>query len=393
MATERNALKAGIFILVSVAAIIAVIIAISGLDRFVEPWQRRTVTFKLTDDVGGLKVGDEVRIGGAKVGHIKEILVQPPAEDGSDVGQILVEFAMPKKYVLRDSANIRIQSTVTGASWLNIDHMGAGKEVPEEVALVGKPGMFTVFADAIPEVKQILTDVRTKTLPKINDTVDSFKGTGDSAKEFIALLHGKVDPIIERYFKIADPAAEAMTNIKDITGEGKGDIKGTLANLHTATGTVKEKLPPIMDKMDATLAKVQGAVDHATAALVDVKATVANAKELTASAKGAIIGNRGRIDAMIASLKTTGDNLKNASAEIRRSPWRLLYKPKPGEMANLNLYDAARQFAEGANDLSDAATSLRDALQDKEIDQEQIQKLMEQLDTSFSNISKVETQL
>ena len=28
-------------------------------------------------------------------------------------------------------------------------------------------------------------------------------------------------------------------------------------------------------------------------------------------------------------------------------------------MANLNLYDAARQFAEGANDMNDAATALR----------------------------------
>ena len=96
---------------------------------------------------------------------------------------------------------------------------------------------------------------------------------------------------------------------------------------------------------------------------------------------------------MIASLKTTGDNLKFASAEIRRSPWRLLYKPRANEMANLNLFDAARSFAEGANDMSDAATALRDALKDPNAQPETIQKLVDQLDQSFGKFQTVEDQL
>ena len=51
-----------------------------------------------------------------------------------------------------------------------------------------------------------------------------------------------------------------------------------------------------------------------------------------------------RIISRIFSLKSSSDNLKGASAEIRRSPWRLLYHPGPGELDNLELYDAARQF-------------------------------------------------
>ncbi len=99
--------------------------------------------------------------------------------------------------------------------------------------------------------------------------------------------------------------------------------------------------------------------------LDDVEQTMANARDLTASARELLVANRGKLFAMVASLKTTGDNLKAASAEVRRSPWRLLYKPAPGEMANLNLYDSARQFAEGANALEDAATALRDSLDSK----------------------------
>src|SRR5436190_22845150 len=106
---ERNALKAGIFIIVSVVLVIGVIIAVSGLDRVTEPWQKRSAVFNLADDVGGLRVGDDVRIGGFKVGAVKNIQVDAP-DPGADKPQqqprILVSFAMPRKYVLRENANI-----------------------------------------------------------------------------------------------------------------------------------------------------------------------------------------------------------------------------------------------------------------------------------------------
>jgi phage shock protein A len=96
---------------------------------------------------------------------------------------------------------------------------------------------------------------------------------------------------------------------------------------------------------------------------------------------------------MIDSLKKAGDNLKNATAEIRRSPWRLLYKPAPNEMANLNIYDSARQFAEGANDLNDAAAALRDSLKNGQAGEEEVKKLMERLEEKFSHFKEVEQKL
>ena len=103
--------------------------------------------------------------------------------------------------------------------------------------------------------------------------------------------------------------------------------------------------------------------------------------------------NRGRIDEIVTSLKTTSVNLKGASVEIRQSPWRLLYKPTPDEMGNLNLYDSARQFADGASSLNDAATALRDSLADQKADPATVQKLMKNLDESFTNFKLVEDKL
>jgi hypothetical protein len=76
MTNHRNNLKAGIFILLSVALIVGVIFSIQGFERLFTPEQTRSVSFRLSDDLGGLQVGDEVRLGGFKVGAVKDIQVR-----------------------------------------------------------------------------------------------------------------------------------------------------------------------------------------------------------------------------------------------------------------------------------------------------------------------------
>jgi hypothetical protein len=54
--------------------------------------------------------------------------------------------------------------------------------------------------------------------------------------------------------------------------------------------------------------------------------------------------------------------LKLAAVEVRHSPWKLLYQPKPGEVAHENLYGAARSFATATEDLRAASASLQQAV-------------------------------
>jgi hypothetical protein len=148
-----------------------------------------------------------------------------------------------------------------------------------------------------------------------------------------------------------------------------------------------------MDKADALLAKLNQSVDKAQGALADLSVTMDHAKAISASLRSLIVQNRSRLDEMILSAKQASDNLKFATEEIRRSPWRLLYKPRPNEMANLNLFDATRSFSQGAGQLSDASSALRDALKDPNADPKLIQKLIDQLDQSFDQFQKVEQTL
>jgi ABC-type transporter Mla subunit MlaD len=345
----------------------------------------RSVRFKLADDLGGLRVGDEVRVGGFKVGSV--LTVEPVNADNGQEAALVVTYSLPKKFVLREGAKVGVQSGLTGSTVMNIEDLGRGAALADGAVVAGMADPKTRLFAQLGEVK-------------FDETIAAFRKTADEATGTIADVRKKIDPAFDKYANVADRAGETMVNARDVLGESKTDLRGTFANLNAATTTVKEKLPGTMDnanvvltKLQATVDRVQGALEKVQTSLDDVKTTVANAKDLSAGARSVIVGNRSRLDAIVASIKTTGDNLKAASAEIRHSPWRLLYKPGKGEMANLNLYDSARQFADGAGSLNDAALALRDALASKETKPEEVKALLEKLDTSFTNFKQMEDKL
>jgi phospholipid/cholesterol/gamma-HCH transport system substrate-binding protein len=411
MAKNRSALRAGILMLVSLGLIIAVVIGVKGLAWIKDPITTHLVAFDLKTNVSGLRVGDEVRIGGAKVGEVRKIMVN--LDTAGAPPHVLIAFTMPKKYVVKEGVVLRVDGTLTGTSWLNFENMGTGAPMDSSSQpLVGLPSPTTELLASVgglaPEVKAILADVRTKTLPgvqgviddvrtktvpKVNDAVDSFKATGDSATALTTDMRASYKPVIDKYHAVADKAIQMMEAIRAVFGDTNTDFRETMANLSKTTASLKEKLPGMLEKVDATLNKLDTAMTKVNTTLSEVHTTVTNAKELSAGAKAVIIGNKSKLDSMVDSMKKAGDNLKAATAEIRRSPWRLLYKPGKGEMANLNLYDSARQFAEGANDLNDSAAALRDALKSGNASEEEIKKLMKQVEERFGQFKEVEQKL
>ncbi|HEX2974256.1 MAG TPA: MlaD family protein [Tepidisphaeraceae bacterium] len=409
MDKERNALKAGIFILFSVALIFSIMVGIRGVKGWFEPTVIRTVTFSLKDDVGGLRVGDDVRIGGFKVGVVRTIEVGQRPVTGTATTRpseptILVTFTLPRKYELRNDAIIGIQGTVTGQSWLNFESLGKdGTELKADEVLVGEPnGLSAAIAmlkTAAPKIDQSLTsvqailgDVRGRTVPLVNETLtkygrtaDTLTSTGQEATGFLTEMKAYLKPMVQKYFGVSDEATKLLAELTDMFGASKVDFKGMMKNLNSATGAISAKMPDIMERVDGILKKVDTAVVDAGDALKDIK-------QMMGSTNSVVSGNKGTLDEMIRHLNATALNLELGSAEVRARPWRLLYTPKKGEVNNLVLFDSAREFAKGAIELDNAARALRDAANAK-ADSAQIEELKKKLDESFKNFAEVEKKL
>jgi phospholipid/cholesterol/gamma-HCH transport system substrate-binding protein len=354
MKSDRNAFLAGLFMFCCLLLAGVVIIGIKGFPGVVVPMQTIRVRFSLHDDIAGLRTGDDVRIGGMKVGTVRSIEIDTSSPEAT----ILVTIFLPKRYVMHPSAKVGVQSTLTGGVDLNIENLGDGPLLADGETVTGSPSpMSTIFAalqKAAPDIAAITSAVRTQTVPKVN--------------------------------AVADHAATAIASASALLGDTKPDFRGTLAHLNVITATIQDRLPSLADKVSADL-------DAARGAIVDARQTLVNARSISATARSIVVDNQSKFTAIIDALTATADNLKDGSVEIRHSPWRLLYKPGPNEMANMNLYDSARQFADGAESLNGAASALRDALKDPQTDPKQLKKLMQDLDAAFANFNQVEQKL
>ncbi len=447
---KRNPLLAGIFIVVSIAGAVAIVLGIKGLSWLTDKSEIRYVSFALSDDLGGLAMGDDVRIGGYKVGEVRTIeLVQPadprlahgvltidPASPAARPAmkaiplidqRLLVSISIPVKYAWRPGVKVSVQSTVTGQSNLNFETLGAGEELPKGTVLAGRPGAISELLATVSEIRpkfsgiltqlndrtlpaattavEVLRDhtfpaatqtvekVRDQTVPKMNDALDEFRGTAKTATATVDKFKGQIDPAVAKYHQVGDSAKGMMDEIRGVFGDTKTDIRATMANLNSATGNVKDKLPGILDKLDSAMVKVNDVVGGTKEALVDIKKSMENVREATGTLKAILTGNKGRIDIMIEGLKNTSHNLERATADLRHSPWRLLYQPKEAELSNLQLFDSAREFAIGATGLNDAAQALRDALKQGSADPATVADLLKRLEDEFKKFGTAEKKL
>ena len=92
MATNSNAVRAGAFIVITAIISLAVVIVVSGPGRFA-PKNDYVAMFPLDADIQGMRAGDDVRLGGARVGSVKEVEI---LDDQEPPGALTEETTWPR---------------------------------------------------------------------------------------------------------------------------------------------------------------------------------------------------------------------------------------------------------------------------------------------------------
>lgn len=380
---QRDAFRAGVFMLLSIMLILVLIVAIKGFARVFEPVQVRAARFSLRDDLGGLQVGDNLRVAGFTVGEIQSIRLITNVKNPF----VRVTFTMPKKYTLRTGAQVVIGGTITGTSWLNFESLGSGKPLPPDYVLIGRPSgishALATVASLAPQIKAMVTQVRTTTVPLINAdltklgaTADSIRTAATSATGVLQSVHAEIKPVVAKYDAAADKTAYAMDQAGKLLHSGR---KGAVVNINAVTADIKKAIP-------ALLAKAQSDLNQ-------VHATFTNSTALTQQAKSLLTQNQDRINSIIRALHGASVNLKVFAVEIRHSPWRLLYKPSKKDINNVEIYDAVREFDQAARHLQHAADVLKASAVNPQTpaQQAQLHQLMRKLNTTFNQFQQVET--
>ncbi|MCE9619472.1 MAG: hypothetical protein K8R92_06150 [Planctomycetes bacterium] len=370
-----NNLRAGIFVLTVAAVALAVGFVLLKVD-FLHKTQSLVLRFDTAEGVSGLSRGSEVKVGGLTVGRVLSITPVIDTKNGNltsidVVIELAAEIPVHWSATAPEGTNaeaIRVGSLVGSTAIINFNTLG---QSPSPILKDGEMLMATHGSGMLTTLVGPANAVRT------NEIIKGLAVTANWLKTIPEEYRTRVVPTLQNlatttanfnqdYETWRKPIGETLQNAQSFTGNADQILKDN-----------KGKINQVVDSTVATMGDAAATMKDARqiAAEVRAKSLPALQKLLDqgADAAGTLAGTLDQIeqqlpqrltdlrDFMLDAREVAGQ-FKLAAIEVRRSPWKLLYQPKPGEMAHENLYNATRAFALATADLKTASASLQAVL-------------------------------
>jgi len=399
---SKYALMAGLFILISVAAVFAIVARIAKERADVDDAHQYIATFAAGQDISGLDEGAQVRLIGKPIGRVESVEIVMP--EGADA-HIKITFSVPRKVRLKSqSPIIEAQTSFTGGAWLNIRSLGTGEELPDNSSVEGQSVGITAMLDAMQtEMQATLASLRSDAAlvtEEFVETGNAIEEAADEATTLLSRLEEKLDPSIQEYDTFMAEATGVMADIRSVFGDSGEDIRQTLASLNTLTDTIDQRLPGTLDRVDLALDdisslsdEITGFVDQAEQSLDGINALTRELDSLTAETRATLGENRVELNRSVTNARRTIIELRGMVEDLRANPSRLIWSPDPSDLHNLDLYATARQYATAAEDLQAAAQALRDASVTSPDDAQQLDALRDDLMQQFDHFDQVQQEV
>ena len=416
---RRNNVRVGIFVTVSLALALAVVFVLSDAwETWFRPTHHYAVTFPLSPGVKNLKDGADVRVGGLSMGKVRK--VRPVMEGGAYSEIIEVEFTLDERARLFSNAEVAVAAALIGSdAWLEVSDLGAttdesGQPIAGVTALA--PG--DVIAGYTPEgllasvlgargaddtnrivtnmaeFSDFLADIDSKYDTDIKPVIGDVGGLVHEVRADYAEWTVVIDDVLTR----ANHAAESFESAMASTDEGVGEVRAlvnenrasideVIANLNASGADIREITERLagetMDKFDQLMTRGQDGVDAFARTLEKLEPEV---DVWTTDVRDSL-----------ANARLASQQLKLALIEVRRSPWKVLYRPSATELEHELLYESARAFVVAASDLKASSEALQRVLDEhgERIDEEQptLRRLYDGLAESFERYERAQQRL
>ena len=377
--TTRNELTAGIFVVLSIAAGLAVVIWLGGAELF-RPIRQTAVFYRdEADGSAGLIVGSFVQVGDDQIGKVTGIRFE------GETSRTLYTAEIDRKdfKVYADGKAQVAAAFIGGARLIIIDRGSETKPLSDEdhaIQLSG--GMDQTMSDLGAAAKVIRAELDAqqassilarvhKIIAYLRDITASIKSETDpnNPQAMLAKVHASVD------------------DINEMTSDAKPKVSDTL----TAVRATAQKFEQYTEK---EISEILIKLRESSTQILKITTDFAKVSE---QVKQVLFLNRDNIDTMIDNMTHVSANLKATSKEIRRNPWRLIYKPDEKQIHSQNIYDAARAFSDGAEQLDRAIAKMNGLVKASPdgilADDPQLQKVQAQLEEAFGNFNKAEQSL
>jgi len=381
---QHNELTAGIFTIVATVLLVGVVFWLGGIDLFKPAAQKVWFCIKIERGLQGLLPGAQVKITDVEVGKISEVELDTKAGKTYYVVEL---FDEDRKIHSNARASVSAALVGGGATLQILDCGGRGGEplaADKKHAAKIEKGMLdnakTVLGKVDKEFEKIGKQV-TDLLQKISTEMD--QGAEGSAMQKIHAMMNILEPSLANIKKEMDSGNklallaklhETIGSLQRIASDAEPKVSSVLTSVDKIVKSAEPKLVKLLVDADKLVGGAGELVDNLNKLTKDDIARIiklihqasehvvkigGNFAKLSEGAEAAVSVNRENIDEIIDNMGQVAANLKSASKEIRRNPWRLLYRPKADEERSRNIHDAARSFSNGASQLDQALAKLK----------------------------------
>jgi phospholipid/cholesterol/gamma-HCH transport system substrate-binding protein len=287
-----------------------------------EEWGRHLTPYKTyLRYAGGVAAGSEVLFGGIAVGRVTT--VRAWSQDPTQI-EILLE--------------VKEGTPVNGKS---VAKLGS-------VSLMSSPAIsITTGAQEAPRLKagQVIASQETVS---IDDMTRKLSGIADSASDLIAQVQGELKGI-------SGKAQTLLANLNEATGpRNRRQIAEILQEVNSmvvqqspkidritdqvllvsrGADLAIEKIGPLVDHTDATVANVNSTIDQLRDPirqdLAQLQSTLEQAKSLIGSVQTVVRGNDDNIRETIENLRVATENLDQLTNQVKQRPWSLVRIRQP----------------------------------------------------------------
>lgn len=398
------------------------------------------VHFPHRDGMVPLAIGGPVLLSNAvNVGRVTEVKVQTlDAAQGADTYIVVKAMVIDSLRIYKDAKINTNQPAVGGNGYLNIQSLGtarAGVVEPGEAIMGSPPESFAAavsglsarilaegglmdqiegmldpesdrslvykLATSLDDVNAITAQLKLQLSPterdalmsKIHLAVDNIAQTTRNLR--LELSSQDSSTAMGKVHVALDQLTASLTTARDILQENQPRVANTLKNVEQATETInRDIVGSLKHEFDANdpaslLGKIRETVDGVNFAIADVQTTMASAKRM-------VVLNEPLLASIFRNVSEMSDQLRRGAEELRLNPSKLIWGPGGAGQRQNAAFTAARDFAEAAEAMNQAAGRLRALVEaaprsrDSAALQQQARALQAELDASMQRLQRAE---
>jgi ABC-type transporter Mla subunit MlaD len=288
--------------------------------------------------------------------------------------------------------------------------LGDSWELTSDDVLAGGVETTPMMKDIVQEIG--IRDIERRRIRNIIRNVDilvaEFSRDPERYGEIIASVRSatqRADTALEQVQTVLDENRDnvrvAIEKIRNIVRDNEQDVRAAIENIRKIVETNRPVVESALARADETMGYARDVtrrvrdetMDKITEAVDNASVTLAGARTTIKELDGLVTTQRPMLERMIANLRLASDNMKLAAIEIRRAPWRLLYKPEEQEVDTENLYSSARSFLLAADSVETTVATLKRILEAAgPVKDQELQRTVDKLKLSVEKFTEAEQQ-